>query len=84
MQLTIRMPDDQMSIIEDIAKKMGLKKEAYKSIESIVGIENISDEPAVMDSYTWQYTGELTPGAEEKFMKHRPAAVVLPGNTNEV
>ncbi|MCP4755917.1 MAG: FAD-binding oxidoreductase [Proteobacteria bacterium] len=63
---------------------MGLKKEAFKSIASIVGIENISDEPAVMDSYTWQYTGELTPGAQEKFMKHRPAAVVLPGNTSEV
>ncbi len=63
---------------------MRLKKEVYSAIESIVGTENISDEPAVMDSYTWQYTGELTPGAQEKFMKHRPAAVVLPGSTEEV
>ncbi len=47
---------------------MALKKEVYKEFESVVGEENICDDPAIMPSY---YNTEF-------------AAVILPGNTAEV
>ena len=32
---------------------MALSKEVYKAFEDIVGPENISDDPALLDSYTY-------------------------------
>ena len=47
---------------------MALSKEVYKEFESVVGEENICDDPAIMPAY---YSTEF-------------AAVILPGNTAEV
>ncbi|RJP27162.1 MAG: FAD-binding protein [Actinobacteria bacterium] len=38
---------------------MRLKEEAYRVLESIVGEENISRDPAVLDGYAWQFGCEL-------------------------
>ncbi len=53
---------------------------AYSDLEQIVGPENVSREPAVLDGYAWQPTVNDDPA---KWVK-RPVAVVLPGNTEEV
>jgi glycolate oxidase len=47
---------------------MALKKEIYQEFESVVGPENICDDPAIMPAY---YNTEF-------------AAIILPGNTKEV
>jgi len=60
---------------------MALAKEVYKTLEDIVGPENISEEPAILDGYAFQAFAELLIGS--KFMQ-RPEAVVLPGNSEEV
>ncbi len=43
MQLTIRMPDDQMGKIEHIAKKMGLKKSDVTRMAIKKFVEEYSD-----------------------------------------
>ena len=60
---------------------MTLAKEAYQALADIVGANNISDDPAVVDSYAYQWLAELF--WQSKFMV-RPEAVILPGNTEEV
>lgn len=63
---------------------MTLTKDIYRAIEDVVGTENISDEEVILDSYAFQWLGELTPlGKGDRFLI-RPEAVVLPGNTEEV
>lgn len=57
-----------------------MNSQAYGTMQSIVGKENISRDPAVMDSYIYQMFG----GDAERFGPHRPAAVALPGSTREV
>jgi hypothetical protein len=37
---------------------MGFCREAYRALEDIVGPENISDDPALCDSYAFQYLAE--------------------------
>ena len=64
---------------------MALSKEIYQAFEDIVGTENISDDPALLDSYRYPlthtaihlgpYYGVYTPRGE---------AVLLPGSTEEV
>ena len=59
---------------------MALDKEQYAAFEDIVGPENISDEPAVLYSYSWRsglYAGT------DKFTPRFEAAV-LPDSTAEV
>lgn len=53
---------------------------AYKDLEDCVGRENVSREPAILDTYAWQ------PYANEDPSKWvtRPVAVVLPASTEEV
>ncbi len=55
---------------------MALSKEIYRAFEDIVGNENVSNHPAIIDSYGlgWQ-----RPGFVERF-----AAIVLPKDTAEV
>lgn len=53
---------------------------AYKELEDIVGEENISREPAVLDTYAWQPYANEDPS---KWVK-RPLVVVLPASTEEV
>jgi glycolate oxidase len=73
---------------------MLLKKEIYRALEDVVGAENISEDPAILDSYAWcglYATAQkpITPEDEKKeelrypFAK-RAEAVLLPGNTAEV
>jgi glycolate oxidase len=60
---------------------MSLSREAYRALEDIVGRENISEEPAVLDGYCFIWANEVHFG--DKFSA-RPPAVVMPGNTEEV
>ncbi len=57
-----------------------LPKEAYEEMEDILGPENITQEPGILDSYAWQPAVNLGDNA----WIPRPAAVVLPGTTEEV
>ncbi len=61
---------------------MSISREAYQALEDIVGPENISEEPAILDSYAFQFWAEFRQHGS-KFMP-RAGAVVLPGSTEEV
>lgn len=54
---------------------MTLTREEYEALESIVGPENISNDPVILDSYAW--SGGV-------FRPHRPEAVLLPQSVEEV
>jgi hypothetical protein len=69
---------------------MSLSEIAYQALEAVVGYENISDDPALCDSYAF-----IFPHSAESFLLQqiakgdghfaaRPDAVVLPGSTEEV
>ncbi|MCX6006599.1 MAG: FAD-binding oxidoreductase [Chloroflexi bacterium] len=60
---------------------MSLSREAYRALEDIVGPENISEEPAVLDGYCFIWANEVH--FDDKFSA-RPPAVVMPGSTAEV
>jgi len=60
---------------------MQLSREAYKALEDVVGPENISEEPAILDGYCFIWANEVHFG--DKFSA-RPPAVVMPGSTEEV
>lgn len=62
---------------------MALSKEVYQVLEDIVGSENISDEPAILDSYSFQYRAELSQPGHSQFTP-RADAVLLPGSVEEV
>ncbi|MBU1670827.1 MAG: FAD-binding oxidoreductase [Actinobacteria bacterium] len=57
-----------------------LPPEVYKELEEVVGPENISEEPALLDGYAWQPTFNSSPD----LWVPRCAAAVLPGSTEEV
>ncbi|MBP7735352.1 MAG: FAD-binding oxidoreductase [Spirochaetes bacterium] len=57
-----------------------LSDKAYEEMEIVIGKENISREPSLLDSYAWQPAINL--GTEPWIP--RPAAVVLPQTTEEV
>lgn len=59
---------------------MGLTKEAYRALESVVGKENISDDPAICQA---NLPGGSGIGVWDKAAL-RSACVVLPGSTKEV
>jgi glycolate oxidase len=59
---------------------MTLKREIYQALEDVVGPENISDAPVILDSYAWRSGLVATP---TKFVP-RFEAVTLPQNTLEV
>ena len=64
---------------------MALEKEIYQVFSDIVGPENISEEPVILDGYTFNWLVEFHPGpAPGKYMDHRPEAVLLPGSVEEV
>lgn len=58
-----------------------ISKEIYHEIEDIVGPDNVSCEPAVLDGYAFQTFQNRTDSFP---WIPRPEVVVLPGNTNEV
>ena len=62
---------------------MELKRDVYRAFEDIVGPENISEDPAVLDGYIWQWMVEMM-GELGNRWGMRPPAVLLPGSTEEV
>jgi len=65
---------------------MPFSEEAYAEMEEAVGPENISKDPAVLDSYACHatYLGVPAPGMLRGIWWNRASAVVLPGSTEEV
>jgi len=64
---------------------MALSKEVYQEFEAIVGAENISDDPALLDSYRYllcQTSNHLGPFYNT--FTPRGEAVLMPGSTEEV
>jgi glycolate oxidase len=59
---------------------MRSRKDAYQEMAEIVGSENVSEEPAVLDGYAWQPFGNANP----KVWLERPVATVLPKTAEEV
>jgi hypothetical protein len=62
---------------------MDIPRDAYRAIEDIVGPDNVSDDPAVLDTYAFQWLAELVRPNRSHYMP-RPWAVVLPASTAEV
>ena len=64
---------------------MALLSEVYEALEDIVGPENITEEPATLDSYAYQWMAELVTDVTggSKFFD-RPEAVLMPGSTEDV
>ncbi len=60
-----------------------MKDDAYTLLQSIVGSDNISRDPGLLDAYTYQWMGEMT-GDSTRFGLFRPACVALPSCTEEV
>jgi hypothetical protein len=60
-----------------------IPREAYRAIEDIVGADNISDDPAVLDSYAFEVMAETVRPNHSHYMP-RPWAVVMPATTEEV
>src|SRR5512136_351060 len=64
---------------------MSLTKEQYQAFEDIVGPDYISDDPALLDSYTFPMDiTSLHMGPCYKVFTPRGQAVLLPGSTEEV
>ncbi len=62
-----------------------MEREIYRIFEEIVGPENISDDPVILETYSFNWLTEFLPrSAPSKFMEHRPLAVILPKSTEEV
>ncbi len=64
--------------------KMVLEKKVYKMLESVVGPENISDDPIITTVYSYQYLADLANPDSAKWMPAKPEAVILPGSTEEI
>ncbi|MGA2513402.1 MAG: FAD-binding oxidoreductase [Candidatus Limnocylindrales bacterium] len=62
---------------------MTLTAEAYAGLEAIVGADNVSSDPAVLDSYAFQWLAELVRPEQSHYMP-RPVAVAMPATTEEV
>jgi len=60
---------------------MTLHRNIHQVLADIVGHENISDEPVILDTYAFQWLAESISGT--KFCT-RPEAVLLPGSVEEV
>jgi hypothetical protein len=64
---------------------MPLPRHVYKALEDIVGPANISDDPAVLDSYCYSLAHTaIHLGPYYDTFTPRGAAVLLPGSTEEV
>jgi glycolate oxidase len=64
-----------------------LAENIYNALRDIVGPDNITQEPAILDTYAFQWCNEVEnaqKGKEATRFGQRPAAVVLPGSTDEV
>jgi len=57
-----------------------ISEDAYRELEQAVGHENVTREPAMLDSYCWQPFLNMS----ESLWVTRPAAVALPASTEDV
>jgi hypothetical protein len=62
---------------------MEISRDAYRAIEDIVGPDNVTDDPAFLDSYAFEWLAELVRPNRSHYMP-RPWAVVMPASTREV
>ncbi|GAB4340828.1 MAG: hypothetical protein Kow0099_17000 [Candidatus Abyssubacteria bacterium] len=60
-----------------------MTNDAYSALVSVLGKENVSRDPGVLDAYTFQWMGEMA-GDATRFGPFRPACVTLPSTTEEV
>jgi len=60
---------------------MALDSKVYRALEDVVGPENISQEPAILDSYAFQMG---TKTIATRLWMPRPEVVLLPGSVEEV
>jgi glycolate oxidase len=60
---------------------MALKRDVYRALEDVVGSENISEEPAILDAFAWRGYGPSD--GTSRFMP-RFEAVILPKDTEQV
>lgn len=60
-----------------------LSDEIFKELVDALGSENISRDPTVLDTYTWQPFTELQ-NLPDSWCRYRPVAVALPESTEEV
>jgi glycolate oxidase len=64
---------------------MALSREAYQAFEDVVGPRNISDDPALLDSYRYPLSHTaIHLGPYYRVYTPRGEAVLLPGSTEEV
>ena len=64
---------------------MALLKEAYRALEDIVGQDNISDDPALLDTYRYpQNATSVHLGPFYHVLTPRGGSVLLPASTEEV
>ncbi|MBN1188409.1 MAG: FAD-binding oxidoreductase [Dehalococcoidales bacterium] len=62
---------------------MAISREAYQALADIVGPENISDDPALCDSYSFQWLSEIARPDQSPFMP-RPVAAIMPDSVEEI
>ena len=68
---------------EAAAHSPHVSNDVYRALEDIVGAEHVSRDGAVLDTYAFQWLAEVVRPDQSHYMP-RPAAVVLPGSTEEV
>ena len=71
MQLTIRMPDEQMIMIENIANKMGLKKSDITRMALKNFIEEYSDSTVKPFAKVKHLLGVVESGVPDLGQRHR-------------
>jgi len=71
MQLTIRMPDDQMNRIEHIAKKLGLKKSDVTRMAIKKFIEEYNDSTVKPFAKVKHLLGIVESGVPDLGQRHR-------------
>jgi glycolate oxidase len=62
---------------------MALTRDLYRELEDVVGPENISEDPAILEGYCSFGHGARGPEPGDRYFT-KPEAVVLPGSTQEV
>lgn len=63
-------------------KQQKIPEQAYRALEDIVGPEYITDDPAVLESYSFVFGNEGIFGS--RLAPFNPLAVVMPGSAEEV
>ena len=64
-----------------------IKNDEFEALVSVVGPQNVSREPAILDAYAFQWCAEIFNVLNDRPPARyfiRPAAVIMPRSTNEV